>query len=91
MIWLLAHPLPPSPFSKIDRRRHKGRLKKSDNLLTEEGEGVGEKPSHTTVRNMVLYKSFNAPCGQQLKMTSATSVYRHADRKKYANWVSKIH
>jgi hypothetical protein len=31
MIWLLAHSLPPSPGSKLDRR-HTGRLKKSDNL-----------------------------------------------------------
>jgi hypothetical protein len=33
MMWLLAHFLPPSPVSKLDRR-HTGRLKKRDNLLT---------------------------------------------------------
>jgi hypothetical protein len=38
MIRLLAHPLPPSPVSKLDRR-HTGRLRKRDNLLTGEEEG----------------------------------------------------
>ncbi len=43
MIWLLAHPLPPSPISKLDRR-HTGRLRKRDNVLTGGwGEGEGEE------------------------------------------------
>jgi hypothetical protein len=39
MIKLHAHPPPPSPVSKLDRR-HTERLRKRDNLLT--GEGVRE-------------------------------------------------
>jgi hypothetical protein len=42
-------PLPPYSDSKLDRR-HKGRLRKRDNMLTGEGEGVGEEPNHTTAR-----------------------------------------
>ncbi len=38
IVWLLAHPLPPSSLCKIDRR-HRGRLRKSDNLLRERGFG----------------------------------------------------
>jgi hypothetical protein len=50
MIWLLSLPIPHlSPVSKSDRRRHTGRLRKRDNLLTgEELKGVGEEPIHTT-------------------------------------------
>jgi hypothetical protein len=46
IIRLLAHSSPPpSPVSKLDRR-HTGRLRKRDNLLTrEEGMGVGEEPN----------------------------------------------
>ncbi len=48
MLWLLAHPFPPSPVSKLDRR-HTGRLRNRDNLLSGEGgKGVGEDPNHTT-------------------------------------------
>jgi hypothetical protein len=48
---LLAQPLPTrSPVSKLDRR-HIGRLRKRDNLLTEKrGRGVREEPKHTTAR-----------------------------------------
>jgi hypothetical protein len=52
MIWLLTHPLPPSPVSKLDRR-YTERLRKIDNLLTGEGEGGGmgkESDHHTTAR-----------------------------------------
>jgi hypothetical protein len=47
IIWLLLNPLPPSPVTKLDRR-HTGRLRKRDNLLTGEGGGgaksyAGEK------------------------------------------------
>ncbi len=52
MIWLLPHPLP-SPVSKLDRR-HTGRLRKRDNLLTEEGGRRRE--------SLVFYKSFNTLC-----------------------------
>jgi hypothetical protein len=37
---------PTSPVSKLDRRRT-GRLRKRDNLQTEEGEGVGEEPNNS--------------------------------------------
>jgi hypothetical protein len=37
---VLAQPFPPSPVSKLDRR-HTGRLRKRDNLLTREIKGVG--------------------------------------------------
>jgi hypothetical protein len=50
MIWLHAHPLPPSPVSKLDRR-HTGRLRKRDNVLSSQGEkAVGEESNHTTAR-----------------------------------------
>jgi hypothetical protein len=35
MIWLLPHPLTPSPVSKLDRR-HRGILRKRDSLVTGE-------------------------------------------------------
>jgi hypothetical protein len=51
MIWLIAYkpPPPPSHIRKLDRR-HIGRLRKRDELLTGEGEEVGEEPNHTTAR-----------------------------------------
>jgi hypothetical protein len=36
MVWLHPRRLPPSPVSKLDRR-HTGRLRKMNNLLTGEG------------------------------------------------------
>ncbi len=44
VLWLL--PPPPSPISKL-YQRHTGRLKKRDNLLTGEGDGVGKEQTHT--------------------------------------------
>ncbi len=41
--------VPLSPVSKLDRR-YTVRLRKRNNLLTREGEGVGEEPNHTTAR-----------------------------------------
>jgi hypothetical protein len=41
-------PLPPSPVSNLERR-HTRRLRKRDNLLTEEGR-EGEEPNHTIAR-----------------------------------------
>jgi hypothetical protein len=43
MIRLLAHPLPPPPTSLASKlvRRHSGRLRKKDDLMTGEGEGGG--------------------------------------------------
>ncbi len=48
---LVPHPPPPpSSVSKLDRR-HTGRLRKRDKLLTGEGgKGVGEEPNHTTAK-----------------------------------------
>jgi hypothetical protein len=55
MIWLLAHPLPLSLVSKLDRR-HTGRLRKRDDLLTGEvGKGRVRRPQ----KSLVLYKSLN--------------------------------
>jgi hypothetical protein len=34
-------------------RRHTGVLRKRDNLLTQEGKGVGEEPKHTTAKKPV--------------------------------------
>ncbi len=52
MIRLHARPSTlPSPVSKLDRR-HTGRLRKRDNLLTEEGGGMGVEPIHTTARKL---------------------------------------
>ncbi len=52
------HPHSPSPVGKL-HRRHIGRLRKSDNLLTGGGGGGGEEPKK---ENLVLYKSFNTLC-----------------------------
>jgi hypothetical protein len=41
MIWFLAHPTP-SKVSKLDRR-HIGRMRKRDNLLTGKGGGRGRE------------------------------------------------
>jgi hypothetical protein len=49
MIWLLPHPYPLYADSKLDRR-HKGKLRKGDNMQVGEGEGVGEEPNQTTAR-----------------------------------------
>jgi hypothetical protein len=38
-----------SPVSKLERR-HTGRLRKRDNLLTGWGEGAGKEPNYTTAR-----------------------------------------
>jgi hypothetical protein len=43
----------PSPVSKLDRR-HTGRLRKRDNLLTGKGKGGGVDPNHTTTVKLVL-------------------------------------
>jgi hypothetical protein len=45
MIWFLLHPPPPSPVSMHDQR-HRGRLRKRDNLLMGGGggDGGGAKP-----------------------------------------------
>jgi hypothetical protein len=59
MIWLLAHHLPLSPVSKLDRR-HTGSLRKKDNLLTgEEEEGGLGAESYDWQESLVLYLSFN--------------------------------
>jgi hypothetical protein len=50
MIRLHAHPLLPSPDSKLDRR-HTGRLRKRDNLMTRDGEkGLGMELNNTIAR-----------------------------------------
>jgi hypothetical protein len=52
IIQLHARPLPLSRQYKLDRR-HIGRLRKRDNLLTGEGgEGAGVEPNHTTARKI---------------------------------------
>jgi hypothetical protein len=56
-VWFLAHPLPPFPVSKLDRRQT-GRLRKRDKLLS--GEGVGGKGWDQ--ETLVLDKSFNTLC-----------------------------
>jgi hypothetical protein len=59
MIWLLPHQPPPYPISKLDRR-HTGRLRKRDNLLTGEGGGGGGGRAQVRRRreSLVLYISF---------------------------------
>jgi hypothetical protein len=49
MTWLLAHPLPPSPVSKLSLFLGLPVCRRSS-LLTGEGERVGEEPNHTTAR-----------------------------------------
>ncbi len=56
--WLLAHPLPPSPVSKLDRR-HIGNLRKRDNLLTGGGGGGWARSRIIrTPQSLVICKSF---------------------------------
>jgi hypothetical protein len=50
MIWLLARPLPLS-YRELDRQ-HAERLRKKDNLLKGEGEGVGEEPNYRIARQL---------------------------------------
>ncbi len=49
IIRLLAHPLPPSPISKLSLFLSLPMCRRSG-LLTRDGEGVGEEPNHTTAR-----------------------------------------
>jgi hypothetical protein len=56
----LAPRPPPSPFSKRDRR-HTGRLRKKDNLLTGDGvRGWAKNQNIEPQGSLALYKSFNA-------------------------------
>ncbi len=56
------HPLfPPSPFSMLDRR-HRGRLRKKDNLPTVETRGREWERSQRRRESLFLYKSFNTLC-----------------------------
>jgi hypothetical protein len=51
MIWLLTPPLHSPPVSKLDRRRHTGRRRKRDSLLTGKGE---EEPNNTTAGALLI-------------------------------------
>jgi hypothetical protein len=53
MIWLLHHPLIP-PLSKLDRR-HTGRLRKIDNLLTGEGGGAKSYEARKPGLNKIVH------------------------------------
>jgi hypothetical protein len=71
IIWapVTTPPPPPSHVSKLDRR-HKGGLRKRDNLLTgEEGE-LGRGQIIRQRENLVLYKSFNTLWLQHLLTSS---------------------
>ncbi len=62
----LTPSLPPSPLlSGMLDRRHAGRLRKGDNLLTGEGEWGegewGEEPNHTT-HKVRTYKEYHSVC-----------------------------
>ncbi len=46
----LAPTPPPPPVPSVSDRRHKGRLRKRNNLLRGTGEGVGEESNHTTAK-----------------------------------------
>jgi hypothetical protein len=57
MIWLLPHLLPPSSVSKLDRR-HTGRLRKRDNMLTRVGgEEVGEETTRMNGHLKIIQNS----------------------------------
>ncbi len=66
VIYDLAPPPPPLPFSKLDRR-HTERLRKRDNLLTWEGE---EKPNQT--KAVILFGSSPNPSHPFLPSVSST-------------------
>jgi hypothetical protein len=62
MIWLFAHPLPPTSVIKRDQR-NTGRLRKRDNLLTgEEGTRWARSRIIRQQESMVLSKSFITLC-----------------------------
>ncbi len=64
VIWVGSSPTPPpSPVSKLERRRT-GRLRKRAKLPTEEGgKRAGEEPNRRRPReSLVLYKSVNTLC-----------------------------
>ena len=56
MIWLLVHPLPLSPVSKLDRR-HTGRLRKRDNFL--KGQGTRGWARRRIIRRKKSWSSIN--------------------------------
>ncbi len=59
VVWFGSYPTPltpPPPVSKL-HRRHTGRLRKRDNLLT--GDGLGEGPNRRRRESLILYKTFN--------------------------------
>ncbi len=65
VIWLLAHPLPPSPVSKLDWRHTRRQRKRDKLLIGEGGKGVSEEPNHKTSRkqkSLLLYISFDTLC-----------------------------
>ncbi len=85
MIWLLAHPFPPFPVNKLDRRQS---LRKRDNLLPEEG-GRG-RPRSRIIRpqeSLVLYESFkNCLMGKTESQTSCF-IYCDVTFTVHACWV----
>jgi hypothetical protein len=62
MIWLLAHPLPPSAVSKLDPATHRKTEKERQLADGRGGKGAGEEPNHMTAKSLVLFKSFNTLC-----------------------------
>jgi hypothetical protein len=77
MIWLLSHPFPPpSPVSKLDRR-HTGRLRKRDKLLTGEGgrgaESYDGEKAWSSI-NHSLFSTFRLPELNQWRLQSSKCV-----------------
>jgi hypothetical protein len=64
VVWFGSLPTlsPPYPVSRLDRRRHTGRLRKRDNLLTGEGEGGWSRSRIIPQESLVLYKLVNTLC-----------------------------
>jgi hypothetical protein len=70
MIWL-----PPPPISKLDRR-HTGRLRKRDNLLTWGGGGRGAKLYEC--EKALFFKSFNILCMRHMPRIKPETLERCA-------------
>ncbi len=78
MLDMAPSPPLPSVGSRIDRR-HRGILRKRDNLLTVEGErGLGRSQIIRRQESLVLYKSFNTICTKHFsRVSEANDLYRY--------------
>ncbi len=83
MIQLLAHPPTPSPVSKLDRR-HTGRLRNRDNMLTSDGGEGGGGQWAESYEHKKTFSSMNH------SILSAYAVQESGMSPSLRNWASGI-